>query len=216
MTIRRRCTELSCKNGRRCLEHLRFDVMWRGKRFRLPVNECAIPRMEPGKQRPIQSMEEARDWERRFIGEIKAGLDPTRPPERPNNEKTEIESVSDFLDAYFESMSGFATVGASVLAGSIEEYPASILFWRSFTQWLGGMGVIVLSVAVLSQLTQAGLRLITAETGSAPARLRPKVAQTARTLWGLYTALTALMVAATVPVLMSRHELAFGDALYEW
>ena len=102
MSIRRRCTESSCKTGRRCLEHLRFDVMWRGKRFRLPVNEYAIPRMEPGKQRPIQSMEEARDWERRFIGEIKAGLDPTRPPERPNSEKTEIENGSEFLDAYFE------------------------------------------------------------------------------------------------------------------
>ena len=83
MSIRRRCTESSCRTGRRCLEHLRFDVMWRGKRFRLPVNEYAIARMESGKQRPIQSMEEARDWERRFIGEIKAGLDPTRPLEQP-------------------------------------------------------------------------------------------------------------------------------------
>ena len=73
MTIRRRCTERNCKNGRRCLEHLRFDVMFRGKRYRIPANEFAIPRMEPGKQRPIQSMEEARDWERLFIGEIKAG-----------------------------------------------------------------------------------------------------------------------------------------------
>ena len=102
MSIRRRCTESSCKTGRRCLEHLRFDVMWRGRRFRLPVNEYAIPRMEPGKQRPIQSMEEARDWERRFIGEIKAGLDPTRPLEQPKKDKTEIENVSEFLDAYFE------------------------------------------------------------------------------------------------------------------
>ena len=79
MTIRRRCTERNCKNGRRCLEHLRFDVMFRGKRYRIPANEFAIPRMEPGKQRPIQSMEEARDWERLFIGEIKAGRDPRRP-----------------------------------------------------------------------------------------------------------------------------------------
>src|SRR5436190_15886514 len=85
MSIRRRCTERSCKNGRRCLEHLRFDVMWRGKRYRMPVNEYAIPRMEPGRQRPIQSMEEARDWERRFIGEVKAGLDPQRPPSQPRN-----------------------------------------------------------------------------------------------------------------------------------
>jgi hypothetical protein len=77
--IRRRCTESACRNGRRCLEHLRFDVMCRGERYRMPVNEFAIPRMEPGKQRPVQSMEEARDWERLFIGEIKAGRDPRRP-----------------------------------------------------------------------------------------------------------------------------------------
>jgi hypothetical protein len=63
MTIRRRCTERNCKNGRRRLEHLRFDVMYRGKRYRIPANEFAIPRMDQGKQRPIQSMEEARDWE---------------------------------------------------------------------------------------------------------------------------------------------------------
>jgi hypothetical protein len=50
MTIRRRCTERNCKNGRRCLEHLRFDVMWRGKRYRMPVNDFAIPRMEPRKR----------------------------------------------------------------------------------------------------------------------------------------------------------------------
>ena len=82
MTIRRRCTEATCKNGRRCLEHLWFDVMYRGTRYRMPANEFAIPRMEPGKQRPIQSMEEARDWERLFIGEIKAGRDPRRPRSR--------------------------------------------------------------------------------------------------------------------------------------
>ena len=54
--IRRRCTERNCKNGRKCLEHLRFDLMFRGKRYRIPVNEFVIPRMEAGKQRPIQSM----------------------------------------------------------------------------------------------------------------------------------------------------------------
>ena len=102
MSIRRRCTERNCKNGRRCLEHLRFDVSWRGHRYRMPVNDYAIPRMEPGRQRPIQSMEEARDWERRFIGEVKAGFDPQRPPTQPRNESTDLENVSAFLDAYFE------------------------------------------------------------------------------------------------------------------
>ena len=102
MTIRRRCTERNCKDGRRCLEHLRFDVMWRGRRYRMPANEFAIPRMEPGKQRAIQSMEEARDWERLFIGEIKAGRDPQRPPSRSIHVSTEIGDVSAFLDAYLE------------------------------------------------------------------------------------------------------------------
>ena len=77
--------------------------MWRGTRYRMSVNAYAIPRMQPGKQRPIQSMEEARDWERRFIGEVKAGLDPQRPPSPPPRKvTTDIENVSTFLDAYFE------------------------------------------------------------------------------------------------------------------
>jgi integrase len=102
VTIRRRCTERNCKNGRRCLEHLRFDVMWRGQRYRMPANDFAIPRMESGKQRAIQSMEEARDWERRFIGEIKGGGDPERPPSRSKHVSTELCDVSAFLDAYLE------------------------------------------------------------------------------------------------------------------
>jgi integrase len=102
MTIRRRCTERNCKNGRRCLEHLRFDVMWRGKRYRMPANEFAIPRMEQGKQRPIQSMEECRDWERLFIGEIKAGRDPRRQTSRSIHPNTQLGDVSSFLDAYLE------------------------------------------------------------------------------------------------------------------
>src|SRR5215218_471635 len=100
MTIRRRCTERNCKNGRKCLEHRRFDVMFRGKRYRIPANEFAIPRMEPGKQRPIQSMEEARDWERLFIGEIKAGRNPRRPPSRATGVSSDISDLSTFLDAY--------------------------------------------------------------------------------------------------------------------
>ena len=102
MTIRRRCTEWSCKDGRKCLEHLRFDVMWRGKRYRMAANEFAIPRMEPGKQRPIQSMEEARDWERLFIGEIKAGRDPSHVPTRSVQAGAQLGDVAAFLDAYWE------------------------------------------------------------------------------------------------------------------
>jgi hypothetical protein len=103
MAIRRRCRSRTCKNGRRCLEHLAFDVMWRTTRYRMPINEFAVPRMEAGKQRPIQSMEEARDWERLFIGEIKAGRDPRRPraPSKGAADKTPA-CVSAFLDAYME------------------------------------------------------------------------------------------------------------------
>ena len=100
MAIRRRCRG-ACRTARRCLEHLWFDVKCRGIRYRMPVNEFAVPRMQPGKQRPIESLEEARDWERLFIGEIKGGRDPRNKPalERPG---TDLQHVAEFLDAYFE------------------------------------------------------------------------------------------------------------------
>jgi len=79
-----------------------FDMMWQGRRHRVPVNTFAIPRMEPGKQRPIQSMEEARDWERLFVGEVKAGRDPSRPPARSAQVATDIRDAATFLDAYWE------------------------------------------------------------------------------------------------------------------
>jgi hypothetical protein len=76
--------------------------MYSGTRYRMPTNEFAIPRMEPGKQRPIQSMEEARDWERLFIGEIKAGRDPRRPRTQRRSSDAAPANVADFLDAYME------------------------------------------------------------------------------------------------------------------
>jgi integrase len=102
MAIRRRCKGRTCKNGRRCLEHLWFDVMYRGMRFRMPANEFAIPRMEPGKQRAIGSLEEARDWERLFIGEIKAGRDPRRPRVQRKPGDAAPTDVAAFLAAYME------------------------------------------------------------------------------------------------------------------
>ncbi len=100
--IRRRCTERNCKNGRRCLEHLRLDVMRHGKRYRMRLNDFATPRMDPSKQRPIESMEEARDWERLFIGEIKAGRDPRAGPTPTFRVGNSTENVSAFLDSYVE------------------------------------------------------------------------------------------------------------------
>ncbi len=101
MGIIRRCRG-RCSTPRRCLEHLWFDVMYRGARYRMPANEFAVPRMEPGKQRPIQSMEEARIWERQFIGEIQAGRDPRRPRARRTNTDAAPKNVAAFLDAYVD------------------------------------------------------------------------------------------------------------------
>jgi integrase len=100
MAIRRKCRG-ECGKGRRCLEHLWFDVMFRGMRYRMPANDFAIPRMEVGKQRPIGSIEEARDFERLFIGEIKAGRDP-RPKPTVKRAEADPQLVAGFLDLYFD------------------------------------------------------------------------------------------------------------------
>ena len=103
MAIWRRCSKRTCANPRRCLDHLYFDVTHRGVRYRVPANEFAIPRMDRDKQRPIQSLEEARDWERVFIGEIKAGRDPRRPkPRKKSSPDVVPKDVASFLDAYVE------------------------------------------------------------------------------------------------------------------
>jgi trk system potassium uptake protein len=99
-------------------------------------------------------------------------------------------------DALFESVSGFTGTGSTVLA-DIEGAGAGILFWRSLTQWYGGMGVIVLAVAVLPFLGVGGLDLIRAEApGPTSDRLAPRVSETAKRLWGVYGGLTVVAVAA--------------------
>ena len=102
MAIRRKCEGRSCPNGRRCLEHLQLDLWYRGERYRVMVNDFAIPRMAEGRRRPVASMEEARDWERLFIGEIKAGRDPRAAPEPPAKAAADLQYVAGFLDAYFD------------------------------------------------------------------------------------------------------------------
>ena len=91
-----------------------------------------------------------------------------------------------FVDAFFESVSGFTTTGASVLT-SIETVPRGILFWRSFIQWLGGMGIIVLSVAILPFLGVGGMQLYKAEVPSpVPDKLKPRIRDTAMIMWKVY------------------------------
>ena len=97
-----------------------------------------------------------------------------------------------FAEAFFESMSGFTTTGASVVS-DIEGLPHSVLFMRSFSHWIGGMGIIVLSVAILPELAVGGMQLFAAEsTGIDSEKLAPRIAATARRLWGLYVAITAI------------------------
>ena len=92
--------------------------------------------------------------------------------------------------AVFESMSGFTTTGASVFT-DIEALPHGVLFWRSLTHWLGGMGLIVLVIAVLPYLGVGGMQLFQAEVpGPTPERLRPRITQTAKLLWLVYVGLT--------------------------
>lgn len=93
-------------------------------------------------------------------------------------------------DAFFESMSGFSTTGATVIT-QIERQPPSILFWRALTQWLGGMGIIVLSLAILPFLGVGGMQLFEAEApGPQKDRLSPRIQDTAKVLWGVYVLIT--------------------------
>ena len=99
----------------------------------------------------------------------------------------------EFTDAMFESVSGFTTTGSTVISG-IDRLPPSILYHRQQIQWLGGMGVIVLAVAVLPLLGVGGMQLYQAEASgiARQERLTPRIAQTARALWGIYFLLTLL------------------------
>ena len=100
-------------------------------------------------------------------------------------------SISSPAGAFFESVSGLTTTGSTVVA-DIDALPRAIVFWRSLTHWMGGMGIIVLSVAILPLLGVGGMQLMQAEIpGLSADRLRPRVRQTATVLWGTYAILTA-------------------------
>lgn len=107
-----------------------------------------------------------------------------------------IESMQmSFSDAFFESMSGLSTTGATVLSG-LDNLPKSILYYRQQLQWLGGMGIIVLAVAILPMLGVGGMELYHAESsGISKQRLTPKLAQTAKKLWQIYLGFTVFCAA---------------------
>ena len=97
-----------------------------------------------------------------------------------------------YIDILFETISGFTTTGSSILT-NIEAVSASLLLWRSTTQWLGGMGIVVLTITVLPLLGSGGINLFKAESpGPTADRLTPRFQDTAKLLWGVYSGLTLL------------------------
>ncbi|QYA24155.1 TrkH family potassium uptake protein [Gramella sp. MT6] len=100
------------------------------------------------------------------------------------------ESIPRFTNAFFETMSGYTTTGASIL-NDIESIPKGILFWRSLTHWIGGMGIIVLAIAILPLLGIGGMQLFSAESpGPSADKLKPRIRDTAKRLWLIYVSYT--------------------------
>jgi trk system potassium uptake protein TrkH len=101
-------------------------------------------------------------------------------------------AIPSFTNACFETVSGFTTTGATIL-GNVEALSPSMLLWRSMIQWLGGMGIILFSIAILPLLGVGGMQLYKAEVpGPVLEKLKPRLVETARLLWKIYVALTAV------------------------
>jgi len=99
-------------------------------------------------------------------------------------------AIPNFIDAIFEAISGYSTTGASILT-DIESLPKGILFWRSSTHWIGGMGIIVLTIAILPLLGIGGMQLFMAEApGPSTDKMHPRITETAKRLWLIYFSLT--------------------------
>jgi trk system potassium uptake protein TrkH len=117
-------------------------------------------------------------------------------------------SISNFTDAFFETISGFTTTGASIL-NNIEELSHGILFWRSLIQWLGGMGIILLTLLLLPYLGIGGVQLFSAEVPSpTPDKLHPHIKDTAKRLWLIY-----LLFTLTESVLLWIGDMDLYDAI---
>lgn len=119
-------------------------------------------------------------------------------------------AIPSYTDAFFETISGFTTTGASILSGEeIDNLAYGLHFWRSLTQWLGGMGIIVLSLVILPILGIGGMQLFVAEVpGPTPDKLHPRVKETAKRLWGIYSLITLAEV-----LLLWAGEMNFFEAL---
>lgn len=118
------------------------------------------------------------------------------------------QTIPVFTNAFFETMSGYTTTGASIL-NNIESMPKSILFWRSMTHWIGGMGIIVLAIAILPLLGIGGMQLFAAEApGPSADKLHPRITDTAKRLWYIYLGFTL-----TQAVLLKAAGMTVFDAI---
>lgn len=118
------------------------------------------------------------------------------------------DTIPDFTNAFFETISGYTTTGASIMT-DIEAAPKGILFWRSLTQWIGGMGIIVLAVAILPILGIGGMQLFVAEApGISPDKMKPRIKEVAKRLWLIYLGLTIAEM-----VLLMLGGMTFYDAI---
>ncbi|WP_225035045.1 TrkH family potassium uptake protein [Winogradskyella sp. SM1960] len=118
------------------------------------------------------------------------------------------EAIPSFTNAFFETISGYTTTGASIL-NDIEVIPEGVLFWRSTTHWIGGMGIIVLAIAILPLLGVGGMQLFAAEApGPSGDKLHPRITDTAKRLWLIYVGYT---VAETI--LLQAAGMSFFDAI---
>lgn len=117
-------------------------------------------------------------------------------------------AIPGFTNAFFETMSGYTTTGASIL-NDIESVPKGVLFWRSITHWIGGMGIIVLAIAILPLLGIGGMQLFAAEApGPGGDKLHPRITDTAKRLWIIYFGYTAAET-----ILLQVAGMSFFDAI---
>lgn len=116
--------------------------------------------------------------------------------------------IPSITDAFFETVSGFTTTGASILK-DVEALPPGLLFWRSMTQWIGGMGIIVMSIAILPILGVGGMQLFKAEAlGPTVDKIKPRIGETAKVLWKVY-----ILFSAAQTLLLMIGGLSFFEAL---
>lgn len=104
--------------------------------------------------------------------------------------------ITNVADAYFETMSGFTTTGATIL-DSVERLPHGILFWRSLTQWIGGLGIVFFTIAILPSMVGGSVKVFAAEaTGPIRSKMHPRLSTNAKWIWSIYLALTVACMGA--------------------